>query len=133
MYDPYAHAASLGVEVTWGRVAPGHDAEYDAARDLIILRRGLTARKERCVLAHEVVHAEHGDIPSPFGPINLRQERRADQHSALRLINEGDFRRAIRLSQDPAEWCLELGVTADALETYLSLIERRSLMLKAVG
>lgn len=44
------------------------------------------------VLAHELAHAVFGDVPSKFGPVNAKQERRAEEWAALRLIDRTEYR-----------------------------------------
>ncbi|MFC4223536.1 ImmA/IrrE family metallo-endopeptidase [Lysinibacter cavernae] len=120
-YDSWAHAASLGLTVTYGPLSrQDHDAEYLHDDKLVILRRGLTTREERCTLAHEIVHAEREDTPMPYGPAHDKRERLVNRIAANRLICDVDLMAAVAASDDPGQWCLELFVTAEVLETYLT-------------
>lgn len=73
------------------------DGEYRDDLKRIRLREGMSHRLTRWVLAHELGHAAFGDVPSMFGPENARQERRADEWAALRLVDPEAYREAERL------------------------------------
>lgn len=121
IYDPWAHAMELGLTITHGQMSdPSHAAEYHHGDRLIILRGGLTARAERCALAHEIVHAEREDTPIPFGSAHHKRERLVNRIAAARLIDDAALMKAAAASEDPGQWCLELRVTAEMLETYLT-------------
>nr|DAT36523.1 MAG TPA: Ribosomal silencing factor during starvation [Caudoviricetes sp.] len=62
-YDPWAHARELGLRVLWGDPGDGLLGLYDHDTRIIVLREGMSQMQSRCVLAHEIVHAEHGDMP----------------------------------------------------------------------
>lgn len=84
-------ADALGVTIDYVELHM-RDGEYRHDLRRIRLREGMTPRKERSVLAHELAHAIWGDVPSKFGPINARQERRADEWAALQLIAPEAYR-----------------------------------------
>lgn len=117
-YDPYAHAEGLGVTVVWGDPGPGLVGLYDHGHRRIVLRDGLTRRVERCVLAHEILHHEHGDELTRDPMWAARREERCDRVAASRLIRWEDYLAAAVATDDPGALCLELDVTAWILSAY---------------
>jgi hypothetical protein len=118
-YRPIEHAASLGLEVTHGRLRDGRKGEYRHRDRLIVLRRGLSERQERCTLTHEVMHALAGDVRSCFGPVTARQELRADRAAAWWLICPEEYRIAEALhGAHPGAIADELDVTLHRLEVW---------------
>lgn len=65
--------------------------EYDDSSRTVILDSRLNWVESRCVLAHEVMHAIARDVPTRYGPVNQRQERRARLQSALLLVDAGEY------------------------------------------
>ena len=91
----YAMAESLGVTVEHTDLSHlERDGDYDIKSNTIRLQEGMSQRLLRSVLAHELCHALFGDVRSRFGPVNAKQERRADEWAALRLIHHEDYREA---------------------------------------
>lgn len=118
-------ADTLGVDIAYADLPADRDGEYIHARGLIRLREGMTARRHRSVLAHELAHAAFADVPSKFGPVNAKQERRADEWAALRLIHHEDYRTAERIHDGHAgAMALELGVLASIVHAYRGLLQR---------
>ncbi len=84
IYSPWQElAARPHLTLEWADRLPsrvlGH---YVHARGLIRLRAGMARHQARCVLAHELRHAEYGDEwPSTF------HEKRADLEAARLLID----------------------------------------------
>ena len=78
----------------------------------IVLHPGLTAVEARCVLAHEIVHAERG--PSPEWA-SSREERIADMEAARRLIPLDELADALVWSHHPGELAELLGVDRPTL------------------
>lgn len=115
-YDPHTHAAALRLRVDYGDPGPGRNGLYTQGR--IILRPGLTRRVERCVLAHEIVHAEYDDRPTPDPVWHAKREHRADRIAAHRLIHPNDLAQASRTTTDPGRLALDLDVTAWILQAY---------------
>ena len=77
------------------------------------------------VLAHELAHAAFADVPSRFGPVNLKQERRAEEWAALRLIKLDDYRHAEAIHNGHAgAMAIELGVMRTIVEAYRGLLSR---------
>ncbi|MFI8593746.1 ImmA/IrrE family metallo-endopeptidase [Microbacterium sp. NPDC078428] len=118
-------AATLGVRIEYALLPPDRDGEYRHRHNVIRLRRGMPARLHRSVLAHELAHAVFGDTPSRFGPINAKQERRADEWAALRLIHTHDYRRAETIHDGhPGAIAVELGVVRSIVEAYQRVLTR---------
>ena len=98
-YDPWAHARELGLRVLWGDPGDGLLGLYDHDTRIIVLREGMSQMQSRCVLAHEIVHAEHGDMPlKDADPIWCAQrEQRCDEVAAGRLIDAAAYVRAMQV------------------------------------
>ncbi len=112
-YDPHQHADEMGIEIVYRRLRTANGLWIPEARTIFLQPR-LHRVHERSVLAHELVHAEFGDVGrSAF------QERRADRIAARRLVQNDELRRAARLSDDPGAWALEIGVTDHMLDIFL--------------
>lgn len=117
-------AAALGVTVAHAKLTT-RNGEYRHDLKRIRLREGMTFRQERCVLAHEIAHAVFEDVPSKFGPVNAKQERRADEWAALRLITPTSYRIA------EEQWdghigamAYDLGVTAKIITAFQRVLAR---------
>lgn len=117
-------AHDMGITIEYKRVR-GRDGEYRRDLNRIRLRPGMTERLERSVLAHELAHAIFGDAPSPFGPINAKQERRADEWAALHLITPDAYADAERHhGGHTGGMAIELGVIVDIVEAYRRVLLR---------
>lgn len=118
-------ADMLGVRLEYAHLPASIDGEYIHGAKLIRLRRGMSARHHRSVLAHELGHAAFGDVPSKFGPVHAKQERRAEEWAALRLITVDDYRRAEQLHHGhPGAIAIELGVMTSIVTAYQGLLTR---------
>jgi hypothetical protein len=125
--DTYLHelAEQAGVSVEYARLRDGRDGEYLHSLRLIRLRRGMSARLHRSVLAHELGHAAFGDVPSRFGPVTAKQERRAEEWAALRLIDVNDYRHLEAVHHGHAgAIALDLGVMKSIVLAYQSTLQR---------
>lgn len=118
-------ASALEVRVEYATLPPDRDGEYRHRARLIRLRTGMTARHHRSVLAHELAHAVFEDVPSRFGPVNAKQERRAEEWAALHLITLDAYVRAETVHDGHAgAMAVELGVTRSIIEAYRGLLLR---------
>lgn len=78
-------AADLGLAVVERRVA--HRSGYWPDEAVIHLTPGMSSRRVRCVLAHEIAHHALGHRPAAHGPVRARQEAAANDWAARRLID----------------------------------------------
>jgi Zn-dependent peptidase ImmA (M78 family) len=115
-YDPYVHAENLGLPIIYRTDLPGHDidAMYTPDHKAIYVRPNLAASVERCAIAHEIVHHEHGDEGE-----DRKQEDRADRISARRLVRPSDVYDALEFTDDMGRVALELEVTEKVMTIFL--------------
>lgn len=117
-------AEQAGLTIEYARLR-GRDGEYIHARKLIRLRHGMSARLHRSVLAHELGHAAFADTPSPFGPVHAKQERRAEEWAALRLIDVDDYRHLEQIHNGHAgAIAVDLGVMRSTVEAFARVLLR---------
>lgn len=83
---------------------------------LIELRHDLTATAERCVLTHEIVHAERGPFPRWA---TAREEETVKREAARRLIPIRALADALAWSQLATEIADELSVDVETLQARL--------------
>lgn len=115
----------LGVTVKVCRLPRAIDGEYVHERRLIRLKRGMASRLYRTTLAHECGHAVYGDLPTRFGPVHWKQERRAETWAALALIDLDGYRDAERRHDGNVEaMAVTLDVTTDLVEAYRRMLLR---------
>lgn len=115
----------LGVRVQYVDLRDDRDGEYIHDRRVIRLRHGMSARLHRSVLAHETAHAVFGDVPSHFGPVNAKQERRADEWAALRLVSHEDYKRSELIHHGHAGAIAhDLGVVRSIITAYQRVLLR---------
>lgn len=127
MTAPLFHmAAALGVRIIHTDLTHlDRDGDYNAKTNTIRLQEGMSRRLFRSVLAHELCHAVFGDVPSRFGPVNAKQERRADEWAALRLIEHTDYSEAERLREgNVALIAQDLDVIDDIVHAYQRILQR---------
>jgi hypothetical protein len=117
---------ALGVSLEYASYLPDdRDGEYVHQLRTVRIRPRLSARLHRSVLAHETAHAVFGDEPTMFGPLNAKQERRADEWAALRLIHHDDYKRAEHIHHGHAGAIAhELGVVRRIVEAYQRILLR---------
>lgn len=115
-YDPIKHLDGLGVRVVTG----GRDMEYSGIYvhegRAIILRPGMSDRLKRCVLTHEAVHAEHGDVPQWDEEHHRLVEIRTDIIMSHRLITHSQWREVQHM--DIQAICDRLDVVPHVVEVY---------------
>ena len=118
-------AATLGVKIEYTRLPADRDGVYDHDVRRIRLRRGMSARHHRSVLAHELGHAAFGDTPTRFGPVHAKQERRAEEWAALRLIDLDDYRHLETVHGGHAgAIAVDLDVMRSTVLAFQGLLER---------
>jgi len=116
---------ALGVRVEYAELTPDRDGEYQHDARLIRLRHDMSERLHRSVLAHECAHAVFGDVPSMFGPLNAKQERRADEWAALRLIRREEYKRSESVHHGHiGAIAHDLGVVRSVVEAYQRVLLR---------
>lgn len=117
MYNPYQHASELGVAVKWGNLGETVQGFYDHQQNTIWLSEALGFREARCVLAHEIVHAEFTDTGLEADKASV--ELRCDKIAASRLIYIPQLMKAMVEVPEARYWCAELGVMPWVLKHYL--------------
>lgn len=118
-------AETLGVTIEYTRLPADRDGVYDHDRRRIRLRRGMSARHHRSVLAHELGHAAFGDTPTRFGPVHAKQERRAEEWAALRLIDIDDYRHLEAIhAGHPGAIAVDLDVMRSTVIAFQAVLER---------
>ncbi len=129
-YNPWDAAEELGLHI---RYAPLRDswAWWVPSRRLVIMADRMTNTQERCALAHEVEHARHnhGECHSPMPVKHLwakRQETRADEGAARKLIPAVDLEVVLNWATSPEEAAQELNVTEHMFRVRLR-VRRREL------
>lgn len=93
---------------------------YDHAKRTIVIRKGMTVRQTRCVLAHEVAHAKMGHVCSDGA-----EERRADMMAAAMLVSPTAYAHAEAIDPDPHAIADELDVTVDVILDYQAMCLQR--------
>lgn len=99
------------------RLLDGAVARYYATVDRMLMDRRLGLQVDRrCALAHELGHAENGDLPCGDDRYDARQEARVEQWAARKLIELPALADALLWSDDPHEVADALWVTVELLE-----------------
>jgi len=116
---------ALGVRVEFGDLPDDRDGEYLHDERVIRLQHDLRFRRYVSALAHECCHAVFGDTPSRFGPVAAKQERRADEWAALRLIDPHEYRvQEARHEGHLEAMAIALRVTTDIVEAFRRVLVR---------
>ena len=124
MQQLFDFAEMLGVTIEY---APLHarNGEYRDDLKRIRLREGMSERLTRWTLAHELGHAAFGDTPSAHGPLQAKQERRADEWAALRLIQIERYREVEQLREGHVpSMAHDLGVVSSGVTAFQRILER---------
>lgn len=118
-----AVARDLGLQVV-ERKGPTRGGYHDGHK-LIRINPGQSWRVTRSYLAHEVGHAVFRDTPSPYGPVRMKQERRAWAWAARYLITPEAFAEAehARGGHAPA-MAYDLGVTVELIDAFSATLQR---------
>lgn len=121
----YEALDALGVRVEFCELPEDRDGEYLHSARVIRIQHDLLFRRYVSTLAHECCHAIFGDVPSRFGPVNAKNERRADEWAALRLIDPHDYRRQEAHHDGHLEaMAVALRVTTDIVEAFRRVLLR---------
>ena len=124
MQDLFDYAERLGLAIEWAPLR-GRDGEYRHDLCLIRLRYGMTERLERWTLAHEIGHAVHGDMRTCNDRVSSKQERRADEWAACRLIELHRYREVEDLRDGHvASMAHDLGIVSRGILAYQNVLER---------
>ncbi|WP_181158124.1 ImmA/IrrE family metallo-endopeptidase [Microbacterium sp. MYb64] len=116
---------AFGIEIEYCDVPSDRDADTDVEARHMRVQWDLRPRTHRCTIVHELAHVVFGDVPSMFGPVNAKQERRADEWAAKFLIDLDDFRRAEEVCLGRTEsMAVALFVTTDLVEAFRRLLFR---------
>lgn len=125
-YDPWQDVnARQDLDWLLADDLPRGDAWWMPWWRLIVVRASLHPTEQRCVLAHELVHVDHGDEQlvgcGPDGPRQARrQETRADREAARRLLDMADLASAMLTHPtNPRAIAHELDVTVEVLHQRL--------------
>lgn len=114
-YDPYDHAASLGIEVSFHPIRTANAFWYPDHK-MIVVRSGMKAVHTRSTLAHEMGHVTYGhrdDRP--------KHEVQADRWAAEQLIELEECRELMEWTSDIARVASELEVTGRLLRVFLNV------------
>ncbi len=92
----------------------------------IALERSMTFRHKKCKLAEEIGHhyTTSGNILDMRIPNNRKQERRAREWGANKLVNYNRFIRACNMYDNIYQIAEELDVTYDTVEAYYNYLYR---------
>ncbi|WP_435745002.1 hypothetical protein [Nocardioides sp. SYSU DS0663] len=105
------------VKLTW--IERGRRGCIDFATRTITLRRSMGFEERRCVIAHELVHDERGDVPRWMKP---REEAAVRRESARRLITLAELERALRWAEYIEDAAEELRVDVSTLQARLATL-----------
>lgn len=121
----YEMLDALAVRVEFDEVGSDRDGEYDHDERLIRIQHDLMLRSYVSTLAHETCHAVFADVRTMFGPVNAKQERRADEWAARFLIPLDAYRREeARHEGHPEAMAIALGVTVELVEAFRRILLR---------
>lgn len=95
---------------------------YDPDTGIIWIGKGLTQAERRSTLAHELVHAERGDVACLSDWHENKQERRVSEIAARSLIPLTRLVDALLWSMDESELADELWVDADTVKARLDTL-----------
>lgn len=112
-YDPWDHAARLGIEVVHRPIRTGHGLWVPEHRTILVHSK-LRAGAQRLILAHEVGHA---DLRHPDD--RPKHERQADEYAAHNLICPIELEAAYKWCPDEQSLASELGVSRRLFRAYV--------------
>lgn len=122
---PHLHALAADMGLTIVERRGSRRGGYHDGLKQIRINPGMSRRATRSVLAHEIAHALFRDVPSHHGPVNAKQERRADEWAALYLITPDAFADAEkhRGGHSPS-MAYDLDVTVELVEAFRRVLLR---------
>jgi Zn-dependent peptidase ImmA (M78 family) len=112
-YDPFAHAEKLHIPIVY-RDIPGHSGFWEATHGFIVLSFGMGSVLERCVLAHEIAHAELEHTTT-----TNQTEKAANELAATQLVNPWRYHFARAKSRNHANWARSCGVTLEIIDAFV--------------
>lgn len=116
---------ALHVTVEYCELPADRDGDYDHPKRHMRIQHDLPYRRYRSAIGHETCHAVFGDLKSRFGPVAAKQERRADEWAALRLIDLEEYQQQEhRHDGHPEAMAIALGVTVELVEAFRRLLFR---------
>lgn len=112
-YNPYRHAAELGVTVEWAdSCAESTPGSYDPATNCITLCTELDAREARSWLALFVAFAEQGGANTPS------EKMRAAHRALNRLVDRAEYQKIAALFKTQEQRAYALGTIPEVIEFY---------------
>lgn len=115
-------ADSLGVNVCSQLMSGGIMGCYDRENNAIIINRGMTYRRKRCALVHELVHWSNLDTMCGW-LIDNRIEHRTRRKTAQLLVNLDEYKQAeIAYDGNIGLMASDLDVTKQVVEDYQHLV-----------
>jgi len=114
-YDPFDHAAQLGINVIFRPIRTANELwlpDYDT----LVIRTGMRAVHQRTAATHGLGHAVLGHAED-----RPKHEVQADRWAAERLIDPLEVRELVKWAPDTARLAAELGVTTRVLQVYLNV------------
>jgi len=117
-YDPYEHAAALGVRVIHRPLTTGTGLWVPDHRVVFIQER-MHAVHDRSTLAHELGHADLGHRDS-----RPKHEVMADRYAAENMVDPDELLDLMKWSPDPSRWANEMSVSTKLIRVYLNVHKR---------
>lgn len=122
-YSPWNDLAARE-DITFGVTRlPSGQAWWLPDRRAIVMDDRLTRIERRCALAHELAHADMGDEDCARinSRVDSKQEKRADNTAALRLVELDDLIDALKWSSHLDEVATDLEVTRYYLDIRMHI------------
>lgn len=122
-WDP-SEALNARPAITYLRaeLPPGERGRYFRRYHAIVVDKDLLQAERRCVLAHELIHAENRDDCIPSAWLTEKHERDVDREAARRLIPVERLIDALLWTHNPFELAEELHVDEDTLRTRVACL-----------
>lgn len=122
MYNPYAHASELGIEVKHVKFSGKIIGYYDHEIRTIYISSTLSLVYAACVLAHELVHAVYEDSAELMqDPVYRKQaEKRCDELAAKNLMPETKLIDILKRYESPETWYETMCIMPWVLKNYLA-------------